>query len=179
MSAMISALTHIVSGDVPVTNGADNNIHYNASEGSFDFTQNINMSSSTTTTQSLSSSSNYVTSSSFKRTRDEDDRSFGDQFLLQGGYSPALPTTSKPFSSSSQPSTNFYDSFQFLGIPSTRNVFDDNAVLTSTMASHLQSSSSSSAASSSMQADTSISPFYNSIPLPPWSASDHSSSSSR
>jgi hypothetical protein len=100
MSAMISALTHIVSGDVPISNGADNNIHYynNAIEERLGFTSNINMSSSSsssTTTQSLSSSSNYVASSSLKRTREEDDRSFGDQFLLQGGYSPALPTTSK------------------------------------------------------------------------------------
>ncbi|MCH94255.1 ethylene-responsive transcription factor ABR1-like, partial [Trifolium medium] len=88
MSAMISALTHIVSGDVPVTNGGDNNIHYNAIEERLGFTPNINMSSSS------SSSSNYVTSSSLKRTREEDDRSFGDQFLLHGGYySPALPTT--------------------------------------------------------------------------------------
>ncbi|CAL5204283.1 unnamed protein product [Lathyrus oleraceus] len=93
----------------------------------------------------------------------------------------------RPFSYS-QPSTNFYDPFQFSGIPA-RNVYDDNVIMSSTMASHLQSSSSlmspasslsssSSAFSSSMQTNASASSFY-STQFPPWSASDHNSSSSR
>ncbi|XP_058781367.1 ethylene-responsive transcription factor ERF110-like [Vicia villosa] len=95
----------------------------------------------------------------------------------------------RPFlSSSSQPSTNFYDPFQFSGILG-RNVYDDNVVMSSTMASHLQSSSSvlspasslassSSAFPSSMQTNASASSYY-STQFPPWSASDHNSSSSR
>ncbi|CAI8598799.1 unnamed protein product [Vicia faba] len=92
-----------------------------------------------------------------------------------------------PFSYS-QPSANFYDPFQFSDIPA-RNVYDDNVILSSTMASHLQSSSSSlspasslssssSAFASSMQTNASASAFYSSQ-FPPWSASDHNSSSSR
>ncbi|CAK8567833.1 unnamed protein product [Lathyrus sativus] len=88
----------------------------------------------------------------------------------------------RPFSYS-QPSTNLYDSFQFSGIPA-RNVYDDNMIMTSSMASHLQSSSSSLSpasslsSSSSMQTNASASSFY-STPFPPWSGSDHNSSSSK
>jgi hypothetical protein len=89
----------------------------------------------------------------------------------------------RPFPNSSQHSTNFYDRFQFSGIPSARNVYDDNVI----MASHLQSSSSSPASSlsssssafvSSMQGNTPVSSYF-STQLPPWSTSDHSSSPSR
>lgn len=97
MSAMISALTHIVSGDVPTQSDADIVHHNSAIQGMVSFTPNItNNMSSPSTTQSLSSpssSSNYATSSSLKRTR-EDDRFVGD-FKFLGGSSPALPTTSK------------------------------------------------------------------------------------
>jgi len=84
----------------------------------------------------------------------------------------------RPFPNSSQHSTNFYDRFQFSGIPPpARNVYDDNVIMASSMASLLQSSSSS-AFASSMLGNTSVSSFY-STQLPPWSASDHTSSPSR
>jgi len=97
MSAMISALTHIVSGDVPTQSDGHIVHHNSAIEGRVSFATNINSNmSSPSTTQSLSSpssSSNYAASSSLKRTR-EDDRFVGD-FKFIGGSSPALPTTSK------------------------------------------------------------------------------------
>ncbi|RDY07483.1 Ethylene-responsive transcription factor ERF114, partial [Mucuna pruriens] len=84
----------------------------------------------------------------------------------------------------SQVPTNFSDYFQLPAFPT--NLYDHRMFVTSSMASHLQSSSSPPASLSSSSAfassitssqDTSLSSFY-STQLPPWSSSAHSSSSS-
>lgn len=86
-----------------------------------------------------------------------------------------------PSQTPSQPSTNFDEYFQLSSLPT--NLYDDQMFVTSTMASHLQSSSSSMPSSSAAFASsitspvTSLSSLY-STQLPPWSASTHSSSSS-
>ncbi|XP_020212640.1 ethylene-responsive transcription factor RAP2-6 [Cajanus cajan] len=83
-------------------------------------------------------------------------------------------------------STDYYDCFQLSPFPT--NLYQDHMFVTSSMASHLQSSSSSSstsafASSLTSPQDTSLSSFYT-TQLPPWSASAsasasaHSSSSS-
>jgi len=116
MSAMISALTHIVSGDVPTQSDGDIPHHNSAIEGRVAFATNINNNmSSPSTTQSLSSpssSSNYATSSSLKRTREDD--SFVGDFQFLGGSSPALPTTSKHHIKSF---SSFFNLFFVLTLP--------------------------------------------------------------
>lgn len=77
MSAMISALTHIVSGDVPNQSTA------------VELEPNINTSSS------LNSSSSYGTSASLKRTR-EDDRYINDQLTQTPDTTLVLPTSKHP-----------------------------------------------------------------------------------
>ncbi|XP_061355603.1 ethylene-responsive transcription factor ABR1-like [Gastrolobium bilobum] len=101
----------------------------------------------------------------------------------------SIPTSTDPIVHSealfsSQPSSNIYEHFHLSNFP--MNIYDDRFIMTSTMASHLQSSSTPPASSSSSSAfvssmtssqATSIPSIY-STQLPPWSVSSYSSSSS-
>ncbi|OIW20368.1 hypothetical protein TanjilG_09528 [Lupinus angustifolius] len=95
MSAMVTALTHVVAGDVP--SGGDNFIIHQPrivgaiEGGDVNVKPNIAYASST---PSLISSSNYMGGSALKRNRD-DDRSFGDDFSHGGGSSPAIQTNTE------------------------------------------------------------------------------------
>ncbi|XP_057417416.1 ethylene-responsive transcription factor ERF110-like isoform X2 [Lotus japonicus] len=97
MSAMVSALTHVVSGDVP---SGDYTIPHDFGGGSV----RQNLPSYSSAAPSLPSSSDYVASSSLKRSR-EDDRSSFIEFS-HGASSPALPASTFTESSSNRSSSS-------------------------------------------------------------------------
>lgn len=74
-------------------------------------------------------------------------------------------------------STNFYEYSQLSEYSSPTNLYDDQMVMISSMASHLQSSTSLSSTSSSSSQPPTLPSLY-STQLPAWSASSYSSSSS-
>ncbi|KAE9604139.1 hypothetical protein Lal_00002115 [Lupinus albus] len=98
MSAMVTALTHVVAGDVP--SGGDHYIIHQPRivgaiiEGGSDVNVKPNIVSSASSTPSLISSSNYIGSSALKRNREDDDRFFGHDFS-HGASSPAIQTNTE------------------------------------------------------------------------------------
>ncbi|KAG2399520.1 uncharacterized protein HKW66_Vig0079980 [Vigna angularis] len=201
MSAMVSALTHVVTGEVPTSTDSAF-LHDNHAV-------TPHVPSSASITPSLSSSSNYVLgTSSHKRAREQDAPCFSQtssmprrnkaklnfpenvtlrqpQFSVSNSSTSLVsiststdPAVHTPSFLPSQGATNVYEYFQLSGFPT--NLYDDRTLVTSSMASHLHSSSSSSSSSSAFvtsSQDTSLSSFY-STQIPPWSASAPSSSSS-
>lgn len=90
MAAMVSALTHVVSGEVPTGDYAAPSA---IGGGDVAAVTRMNMPCGNSTTPSLASSSNYVGSSGLKRNWDQYDTSFVDHFSHGGASSPAIQTS--------------------------------------------------------------------------------------